>query len=78
MNAKKIQSSKFFQVIKNAFASEVKDEVKNQVVNNIVKSNSKEYKWQKASNEVLVNVIDDMLNDPQWKADIVNYLAKNA
>lgn len=78
--AKRIQASKYFQVIKRAdnaftkFLSGASDETKSRYVANVEKRNSRGYQVQKMHVAVIDDVIGDMLNDPQWKADIENYL----
>lgn len=53
----------------------VSDEHKQNVVSNIEKANSKAYRAQKLSHAVVSTVLDDMLADPQWRADLEAYAA---
>lgn len=53
----------------------VSDEHKQNVVSNIEKANSKAYRAQKASHAVVSTVLDDMMSDPQWRADLEAYAA---
>lgn len=59
----------------------VSTEHKERVISNIEKANSKAYRAQKLSYAVVSTVLDDMMSDPQWRADLEAYAAsprKNA
>ena len=53
----------------------VTPEHKQNVVKNIEKANSKAYRTQKLSHAVISTVLDDMMSDPQWRADLEAYAA---
>jgi len=78
--AKRIQASKYFQAIKKAdnaftkFLDTASDETKNRVIANAEKQNARGYQVQKMHAAIVDDVIGDMLNDPQWRADLENYL----
>ena len=54
----------------------VSNEHKQNVVRNIEKANSKAYRAQKLSHAVVSTVLDDMMNDPQWRADLEVYASQ--
>lgn len=53
----------------------VSHEHKQNVVKNIEKANSKAYRSQVVGHLAVTSVLDDMLADPQWKADLEAYAA---
>lgn len=53
----------------------VTPEHKQNVVRNIEKANSKAYRSQVVGHLTVTSVIDDMLADPQWRADLEAYAA---
>ena len=54
----------------------VSTEHKAQVVANIEAANSKAYRAQKLSHAVVSTVLDDMMSDPQWRADLEAYASQ--
>lgn len=78
--AKRIQASKYFQAIKKAdkaftkFLDTASEETKSEYFANVEKQNTRGYQVQKMHVAVIDDVIGDMLNDPQWRADLENYL----
>ena len=53
----------------------VSQQHKEKVVSNIEKANSKAYRTQKLSHAVISTVLDEMMSDPQWRADLEAYAA---
>lgn len=51
-------------------------EHKERVISNIEKANSKAYRAQKLGHAVVSTVLDDMMNDPQWRADLEAYASQ--
>ena len=54
----------------------VSTEHKERVISNIEKANSKAYRAQKISHAVVSIVLDDMMSDPQWRADLEAYASQ--
>lgn len=57
---------KINQLVEKFFNDGVSEAGKARIIANIEKANSPEYQWQVATHAVMVNVIDDMINDPFW------------
>lgn len=78
--AKRIQASKYFQAIKRVdsavtkFLNSASDETKNRVIANVEKRNARGYQVQRMHAAVIDDVINDMLNDSQWRVDLENYI----
>ena len=53
----------------------VTPEHKERVISNIEKANSKAYRSQVIGHVAVTSVLDDMLADPQWRADLEAYSA---
>ena len=54
----------------------VTPEHKQNVVRNIEKANSKAYRSQGIGHVAVASVLDDMLADPQWRADLEAYASQ--